>query len=103
MRKIQKLSDYIAEEIRDAEKYADAALACKEDDKDTADLYCRLAEEELNHMALLHKRVVKVIELYRDTHGDPPPEMQTRYNILHEIHTNDANRARLKIQMYKEG
>lgn len=31
MKKIEKLSTYIKEEIEDAEKYIDAALACQED------------------------------------------------------------------------
>lgn len=103
MKLIEKLSDHIREEIEDACKYIDDAMACKENDRDTADLYCRLAEEELGHMALLHKRVARVIEAYKSEHGDPPPVMQARYEILHEIHISDANKVKLKIQLYKEG
>jgi Mn-containing catalase len=103
MKKIQQLSDHIKEEIEDACTYIDEALMCKEDNREVADLYCRLAEEELTHMGMLHKQVVREIENYRRTNGDPPPVMQARYDILHEIHTADANRVRLKIQLYKEG
>ena len=100
---IKQLSDHISEEVEDACTYIDEALACKESDKDTADLYCKLAEEELNHMDLLHKRVVKVIEAYRASKGDPPPVMQARYDILHEIHMANARKVQLKIRLYKEG
>lgn len=103
MKLIEKLSEHITEEIGDACDYIDEALACKEKDRDTADLYCRLAEEELGHMNLLHKRVARVIEAYKAEHGDPPENMQLRYDILHDIHINDANKVKLKIQLYKEG
>ena len=95
MKKIAKLSEYIKEEIEDANKYIDAALACRENDRDAADMYLRLAEEELTHMTMLHKQGVRVIELYKRDGAEVPPVMQARYDILHEIHTNDANKVRL--------
>ena len=54
-------------------------------------------------MAMLHKQVIRVIDLYRREHGDPPVEMQTRYEVLHEVHIADAAKVRMMIQVYKEG
>ena len=103
MKKIANLSDHIRDEIEDAEEYIREAMICKETDREVADLYCKLAEEELQHMAMLHKQVIRVIDLYRREHGDPPVEMQTRYEVLHEVHVADAAKVRMMIQVYKEG
>lgn len=102
MRIIEQLSDHIKDEIEDAQEYIRRALDLKEDHKDVADLYCKLSEEELKHMEMLHEEVVKVIEDWRKKSGqEPPPEMQARYDILHKIHIGDVNKARLMIQLYK--
>ncbi len=103
MRIIKELSDNIKDEIEDAHKYASRALELKESNKEVADLYAALAQEELGHMEKLHAQVVKCIEAYRKDKGDPPANMQVRYEILHEIHTADARKVKLMIQLYKEG
>ena len=102
MRIIQELSDNIKDEIEDAHKYASRALELKDDNKEVADLYCTLAGEELKHMEMLHTQVVKCIESYRKSHGEPPAEMMTRYKVLHEIHIGDARKVKLMIQLYKD-
>lgn len=101
MKKIEQLSDHIKEEIEDAQTYIREAFECKEHDKAVADLYATLAAEELKHMDMLHQQVVKVIEEYRKVKGDPPVEMQARYDILHKIYTGDANKVKLMIKLYK--
>ena len=103
MKNIKKLCDHIREEIEDAEDYIRDALACKENDPEVADTYCRLAEEELGHMAMLHKQVVRLIEAYRKANGEPPADMKARYDVLHEVHMADTHKVRLMIQLYKEG
>ena len=102
MRTIKELSDNIKDEIEDAHKYASRALDLKDSDRETADLYCSLAQEELKHMEMLHARVVKCIDDYRKNNGEPPIEMRVRYETLHEIHTSDARKVRLMIQLYKD-
>ena len=102
MRMIKELSDNIKDEIEDAHKYASRALELKDENKEIADLYCTLAQEELSHMERLHAQVVKCIEAYRKDKGEPPVEMTARYNVLHEIHTSDARKVRIIIQLYKD-
>ena len=102
MRDIERLATHIKDEIDDAEEYIREAMDT--DNKETADLYCTLAGEELRHMNMLHDRVVGEIEEWRDRTGqEPPPEMQARYDILHKIYAGEANKVRLLIQLYKEG
>ena len=64
---IKKLSKMIKEEICDAEKYANCALHYKEEDKDLADTFYNLANEELKHMNMLHDQVTRIIKAYRAT------------------------------------
>ena len=102
MEKIQEISDKIEEELEDACDYIDLALEYKESDKGTADMYDQLALEEMGHMEKLHKRVVDLISEYRKEHGEPPPEMQWRYDYLHKIHIAKATKIKVKQMMYKE-
>lgn len=100
---IQELSEQIEEELEDACSYIDKALHMAEKDRATADLYAQLSAEEMGHVDKLHGRVVAVIEQYRKEHGDPPAEMQWRYDYLHKKYIDKAARIRGKQAMYKEG
>lgn len=102
MQKIAEISEEIEEELEDACKYIDKALEYKESDKASADMYYQLSIEEMGHADKLHKRVVDLINDYRKTNGDPPPEMQWRYDYLHKIHINKATKIKVKQMMYKE-
>lgn len=103
MQSIKQLKKHIREEIKDAGEYIREALACKDECRERGDLYRKLAEEELGHMEQLHAEVVREIKKYRDESGkEPPPDMQARYDVLHEIATEDANEVKMMIKMYKE-
>ena len=103
MKIIEKLSNMIGEEIHDAEKYIRCALEYKEDKdmRDVADLFFRLAGEEMTHMNLLHSQVVTLIDSYRKNKGDPPENMMMLYDILHRKHIDDAAIVKAMIGMYK--
>ena len=102
MKDFEKLKNHIREEIRDAEDYIRDALACKDTCPERAEVYRRLAEEELGHMEALHAEIVREIKKWQAENGNPPPDMQAKYNVLHEIFTGDANKVRLMIKLYKE-
>ena len=103
MKCIQQLSDKIKDEIKDAHEYASLALNLRDSDKDHAELYYTLAQEELKHMEMLHAQVVKDIEAYRKEHGEPPADMMIKYNVIHKIHMDDAREVKLMLLLYKEG
>ena len=44
----------------------------------------------MDHMAMLHKCVVQLIDLYRREHGAPPDEVLTVYDYLHQRHIQAA-------------
>ena len=101
MKKIEELSEDIEDELDDACKYIDKAIRYKESDKISADMYYQLSVEEIGHMDRLHKRVVDVIMEYRKANGDPPPEMQWRYDYLHQKHIERATNIKIKQTLYK--
>ena len=102
MKLIEELSDKIEEEIEDAESYAKLALEQKDTNKALADVFNKLSGEELGHMTMLHNEVVKIIENYKKTNGEPPANMMDRYEYMNRRHMKDVARVRLLQAMYKE-
>lgn len=102
MKLIQLLSEKIEEELEDACSYIDDAFAYKEEDHSTADVLYQLSLEEIGHANKLHERVVAVISEYRSKNGDPPPEMQWRYNYFHKRYIKKAREIKIKQALYKE-
>ena len=83
MKIIEQLSDMISEEIDDAMKYAKCAKM-HEDDMELSRTFSLLANEELNHMDILHSQVTRIIKDYRENRGEPPADMMAVYNYLHK-------------------
>ena len=101
MKIIKCLSEKIEEELHDAQAYIDLAMRWKAEEPDTADLFYQLSTEEMGHVDKLHKEVAALIEEYRKENGDPPKEMMTLYDYLHEKHIGEATRIRIAQGMYK--
>ena len=101
MKLIQKLSDMIEEEICDAEKYARCALENKESDPGLADMFYKLANDEMGHMHTLHGQVVTQIETYRREKGEPPEAMKMLYDILHQKHIGNAATVKGLLSIYR--
>ena len=101
MKIIKCLSKLIEEELGDAGKYIDLAMKWKQDEPEAAELFYELSTEEMGHMERLHKKVAELITEYRNSHGDPPKEMQVLYDFLHEKHVGEATEIKVKQGLYK--
>ena len=98
---IQKLSNMIKEEIKDAEKYANCALKYKEEDKALSETFYTLASEELQHMDRIHVQVIRIINEYKAKNGDPPALMQAVYDYLHGEWVENVKEVKILLGMYK--
>ena len=101
MQVIKQLSEYIEDELHDAEKYLNAAFEYKDKRPNLAQVFYALAEGEMEHMTNLHKSVVEIIENYRKEKGEPPAAMQAVYDYLHQKHIDKAAKIKTMQAMFK--
>ena len=93
----------ISDEIADADKYIKHALKYKDERRGLADVFAQLSSEELKHMSMLHGEVVKIIDEYRRTQGEPPANMLAVYDYLHQKQIDAAAEVKAAQTLYREG
>ena len=103
MKDIEKLSDYIEEEIADAKKYAIDALEYKDKRPELAKEFYNKSLQEMEHATGFHNDVVRMIEVYRKEHGEPPPPMQAIYDREHKKHIKASAEVKVLQNLFKEG
>ena len=99
---IKRISEKISDELEDACEYAKLALEYRDERRSLGDTFYQLATDEMRHQNVLHNEVVKVIDEYRRTNGDPPEAMQAVYDYLHEQAIEKAEKVKRYLAMYKE-
>lgn len=97
---IRRISEKIDSELEDAEKYIKCAYKVEEDYPELADTYYKLSLEEMNHVALLHEQVVRIINDYKREH-EVPEAMQVLYDYLHQRQIKWAAKIKAKQDEYK--
>ena len=101
MKIIEKMSDFIDDEICGAKDYAKMAIELKEGYPTIAEMFYDLSRDEAKHADAIHSAVVKVIAKYRDEHGEPPADMLAVYDYLHKKSIEKMEEARRYQDMYK--
>jgi len=101
MKIIKIMAEKIEEELRDADEYISLAVSWKDEQPEAADLFYQLSLEEMGHVDKIHAVVAKLIMEYREKSGEPPKEMMTLYDYLHEKHIGEAMRIKVKQGMFK--
>ena len=98
MKKIKHLVEQIQEELHDAEKYAECAMKHKDDDRELASAYHRLAGQELEHSHILHDQVVRII---REHGGEPPAVMKAIWDWEHEKMIEQEKEVKTLLEMFR--
>lgn len=81
--------------------YARSAIECKDNDPASAEMFYRIANEEIGHANMLHTRVVAIIEEYKKTNGEPPSDMMKLYDYLHKKHIGNLATVKGILGLYK--
>jgi ferritin len=102
MKIIKCLSEYIEEELHDADKYITKAMMVKSEYPDVAELLYQLSLEEMTHMNRLHSEVEKIIATYRRQTGEPPAEMQAVYDYVHQKNIEKAKLVKVAQASFRE-
>lgn len=100
MKIIKCVAEKIEDELHDADEYIGLAMSWKDEQPDTAKVFYELSLEEMSHVDKLHAEVARLISEYRQETGEPPKDMLTLYNYLHEKHIAEAMRIKVKQGMY---
>lgn len=101
MKLIRDLEEAIEDEIHDIKKYAKWAAEVKEDYPTLAQVLFNISIQEDGHRAAIHNEVVKLIEEYRKTHGEPPAAMMAVYDYLHKKSIDKLAEARRYQELFK--
>lgn len=102
MKVIKCLVEDINEELEGAEHYAKKATEHKDDDRELADVYAKLANAELDHVNSLHGQVVRIIKDWKSTSSQEVPEaMQAVWDYEHERSVDKAAKIKTLLDMYK--
>ena len=97
---IKTLAELIEEELNDADAYIELAMQWDDEQPETAALFAELSTEELGHVDKLHTEVTRLISNYRQKTGEPPKDMMTLYNYLHDKHMAKAMTIKVKQGMF---
>lgn len=96
---IERLSELIDEELEDAEKYIKCAI--KHDlDAELSDIFLNLSKQEMHHVEMLHRQVIRLINEYKAEGKKVPEDMLRVYEYLHSKHIEKADAVKSLIETY---
>lgn len=101
MKLIRDLEELIDDEIHDVKKYAKMAAEVKHEHPALAQVLYNISMQEDGHQSAIHGEVVKIIEEYRKTHGEPPTAMAAVYDYLHKRSIDKLAEARRYQEVFK--
>lgn len=101
MKIIKHLVEDIEEELEGAEHYAKLATQYKDEDRELADTYAKLANVELEHVDALHGQAVRMIKAQKAAGVETPAPMQAVWDYEHERFTDKAAKVKTLLNMYK--
>lgn len=77
------------------------ALEVRNEYPEMARVLYTISLQEMEHMRMLHEGVANIIVRFRQEEGEPPENMMTIYNYLHDKQIEKAAEAKIIQGMYK--
>lgn len=101
MKIIKNLVEDIEEELEGAEHYAKLATQYKDEDRELADTYAKLANVELEHVDALHGQAVRLIKAQKAAGVETPAPMQAVWDWEHGKMVDTTARIKTMLTMYR--
>lgn len=101
MKELKEIIGDIGESLENAECYAKEAVKHKEQFPAMASTYARIAQDELNHVDMLHRHAVEMIESKERSGAEVPASMRAVWEWEHEKQIDEAADVRRLLDMYK--
>lgn len=101
MKELKEIIRDIGAKLEDAECYAKEAVKHKEQFPALASTYARIAQDELNHVDMLHRHAVEMIESKERSGAEAPASMRAVWEWEHEKQIDEAADVRRLLDMYK--
>ena len=98
---IKGLVEHIREEVKDARKYAEAAMRARMDDATLANIYMELGAEEIKHAEKLHKAAVDIITKHTASGKDAPAAMRAIWDYEHKVMIEEMTEAKRMLDASK--
>ena len=102
MKILTKMIDKADDTLEEIEWYAEKAMHYKTDHKDVADVYNKIADMHITIYDMLHKEMVNLIDEYKKSGNNPPPEMLVIWDYEHEKLIKRFTEAKLIVEEYKK-
>lgn len=99
MKEIEKFNKMIEEEMEGAWSYAREGAMYKEELPEFSKKFVNMANQELEHIQMIHTMVVSLINEYRNKNGTPPTDMLAVYDYLHKKHIDEVAELKYYISM----
>lgn len=101
MKVIKCLVEDIREELEGAEHYAKLATQYRDEDRELADVYAKLANVELDHVDALHGQAVRIIKTWKSAGNEVPASMQAVWDWEHGKMVDTTARIKTMLTMYR--
>ena len=102
MGEMKALSRMMDDEIRDAHKYAEAALEHKEGHPELSKIFAQLAEQELVHYNMLYTGMQMLIDDQQRVFGEPDESMKEFGKYVREKQMSDITEVKIMLQVWRE-
>lgn len=103
MKMIAEIVEDIREELDGAEHYAKKSTQYKDEDRELADVYAKLAGVELDHVNALHGQVVRIIKAWEAKSGEQPPAaMKVVFDWEHNKEIEKVKQIKILLDLYRQ-